>query len=111
MFQFPKVNVFIGHESLFRRYYIQNVKDGIQIQVYNINNENVNHSSQFISVKVKKNVRKSQALFRENLRKLRLKQNESFLFKKKCSVIQSLHLYTGGALLCNAFWTQQDFHD
>jgi len=39
---------------MFRRYCIQNVKDGIQIQVYNIINESVNHSSQFILVKVKK---------------------------------------------------------
>ena len=33
---------------------MQNVKDGIQIQLYNINNESVNLYSQFISVKVKK---------------------------------------------------------
>ena len=33
---------------------MQNVKDGIQIQVYDINNESVSHFSQFISVKVKK---------------------------------------------------------
>ena len=55
----------------------------MQIQVYNINNECVNHSSQFISVKVKKNLRKSEAQFREKLRKLRLKQNNDFLIKKK----------------------------
>ena len=47
-----------------------------KIQVYTINNESVNHSSQFISVKIKKNLRKSQAQFREKLRKLRLRQNE-----------------------------------
>ena len=68
---------------MFRCYCIQNVKDGIQIQVYNINNESVNHFSQFMSVKVKKNVRKSQAQFREKLRKLRLRQNNDFLIKKK----------------------------
>ena len=38
--------------------------------VYNINNECLTHSSQFISVKVKKNLRKS-----------RLKQNYGFLIK------------------------------
>ena len=65
-----KIKCFIGQKSVFRRYCIQNVKDGIQIQVYNISNESVNHSSQFISVKVKKNLRKSQAQFREMLRKL-----------------------------------------
>jgi len=58
-------------------------KDGIQIQVNNINNESVNHFSQFISVKVKKNLRESQAHFREKLRKLRLRQNNGFLIKKR----------------------------
>ena len=46
--QFPKFSVCIGQKSIFRRYCIQDVKDGIQIQVYNINNESVNHFSQFI---------------------------------------------------------------
>jgi len=67
---------------IFRHYCIQNVKDGILIQVYNNNKESVNHFSQFISVKVKKNLRKSQAQFREKLRKLRLRQNNDFLIKK-----------------------------
>ena len=58
------------------------LKDRIQIQVYNINNENVNYFSQFISVKVKKNVRKSLAQFREKLRKLRLRQNNGFRIKR-----------------------------
>ena len=31
--QFPKVSVFIGQKTIFRRYYIKNVEDGIQIQV------------------------------------------------------------------------------
>jgi len=46
--------VFIGQTSVFRRYCIQNVKDGIQIQVYNIINESVNHFSLFISEKLRK---------------------------------------------------------
>ena len=62
---------------------MQNVKDRIQIQVYNIINESVNDSSQLSSVKVKKNLRKSQAQFREMLRKLRLRQNNDFLIKQK----------------------------
>ena len=66
---------------VFVRYCIQNVKDGIQIQVCNINNESVKHFSQFISVTVEKNLRKSQAQFREKLRKLRLLQNDDFLIK------------------------------
>ena len=74
--------MFIGQKSVFRRYCIQNVIDGIQIQVYNINNESVNHFSQFISVTVKKNLRKSHAQFREKLRKLRLKQNNGSFIKK-----------------------------
>ena len=52
-------------------------------QVYNINNESVGQLSQFISVKVKKNLRKSQAQFRKRLRKLRLRQNDGFLIKKR----------------------------
>ena len=50
---------------------------------YSINNESVSHSSQFISVKVRKNLRKSQAQYLEMLRKLRLRQNNDFLIKKK----------------------------
>ena len=50
--KFPEFSVFIGQRSIFRRYCIQNVYDGIQIRVYNINNEKINHFSQFISVKV-----------------------------------------------------------
>ena len=73
------------------------------MQVYTINKESVDHFSQFISEKVKKNLRKCQAQFREKLRKLRLRQNDGFLIKKrvtrkssicdssenkKCSVVQ-----------------------
>ena len=65
-----------------------NVKDGFQIQVYNIINESVNHSSQFISVKVRKNLRKSHAHFREMQRKLRLRQNNDFLIRQNtCSTL------------------------
>jgi len=46
--------------------------------------ESATHCSQFISAKVKKLLRKSQVEILEKLRKLRLRQNESFLFKKKC---------------------------
>ena len=73
--QFPKYSIFIGQTSIFRRFWIQ-------IQMYNINNESVNHFSQFILAKVKKNLRKSHAQFREKLRKSRLRQNEGFLIKK-----------------------------
>jgi len=44
---------------MFRHYCIHNVKDGIQIQVYNINSECVTHFSQFMSEKVQKNLRTS----------------------------------------------------
>ena len=67
---------------VFCHYCIQNVKDVIQTHVYNIINYSVNHSSQFISVKVKKKLRKSQAQFQEKLRKLRLRQNNDFLITK-----------------------------
>ena len=79
--QFPTFSVFIGQQSVFCRYCMQNVKDGIQIQVYNINNESLNHSSLCISVKVKKNLRKSQVQFLEKFRKLRLMQKDGFLIK------------------------------
>jgi len=59
--------VFYWKKLIFRRYCIQRVKDGIQIQVYNINNESLSRFSQFISVKLKTNLRKSQAQFREKL--------------------------------------------
>ena len=52
-----------------------------------INNESVNHFGQFISVKVKNNLRKSEAQFREKLRKLRLRQNDGFLIKNVRSCI------------------------
>ena len=67
---------------MFHRYCIQNVKDGIQIHVYNCINDSVNHSSQSSSVEVKKNLGKSQAQFQELLRKLRLRQNNDFPIKK-----------------------------
>ena len=81
--QFPKLSVCIGQKSIFRRYCTQNVKDGIQIQVCNVRNEFLTHFSQFISEKVKKNLRKSQAQFREKVRKLRLRKNYGFLIKKR----------------------------
>ena len=52
------------------------------MRVYKITYESVTHFSQFISVKVRKNLRKSQAQFGEKLRKLRLKQHDGFLIKK-----------------------------
>ena len=82
--QFPKLNVFIRQKFIFRHCCIQNFKDGIQIQVCNINKECLSHFSQFISEKVKKHLRKSQAQFREKLRKLRLRQKDGFLIKKTC---------------------------
>ena len=51
-------------------------------------NESINHYSQFISVKAKKNLRKSEAQFREKLRKLRLRQNNDFLIKKTCIALE-----------------------
>ena len=67
---------------MFPRYCIENVEDGIEIQVCNIENERVSQFSQFISVKFKKNLRKFQAQFGEKLRKLRLRQNNCFLITK-----------------------------
>ena len=61
--QFPKSSVFTGQKSVFR-YCFKTFKDGIQIRVYNSDNGNVNHFSQFISIKFEKNLRKSQVQFR-----------------------------------------------
>ena len=66
--QFPKLSIFVGQESIVCHYYIQNVKDGIHIRVHKINKERVTNSSQFISAKVTKIVRKSQPQFREKQR-------------------------------------------
>ena len=44
--QFPKRSVCVGRKSILRHYYIQNVKDGIQIRVYKIKKECVTHFSQ-----------------------------------------------------------------
>ena len=80
---------------MFRSYCIQNVKDEIQVQVYNIDNDIVSHFSQFILVSVKKNLRQFQAQFREKLRKLRLRQNNGFFIKKK----RVNHFLSGGVIL------------
>ena len=61
--QLTKLIVFVGKNSIFRNYYIQNVKDGIHIRVYKINKESVTHSSQFILVNPKQNLKTSQAQF------------------------------------------------
>ena len=60
---------------IVHHYCTQTVKDGMQIQVCNINSERVSYFSQFTSVKVKKDLRKCQAHFREKLRQLMLRQN------------------------------------
>ena len=68
--KFPKFSVFIGQKSIFRHYWIENIKDGIQIQVYNIIIESVYHSSQFISVKVKKNFKKISGTISRKVKKI-----------------------------------------
>ena len=57
------------------------LKDGIQIEVYKIKKERVTHFTNFISVEVKKILRKSQPQFREKLRKSRLRQSDGFLIE------------------------------
>ena len=68
---------FVGQKSIFRHYYIQNVKDRVQFQVYKINKESVMHLNQFISVKVKK----ISGSVSKKLRKLKLWENDDFLIK------------------------------
>ena len=67
-----------------------NVKDGIQFRAYTINNENVTHFRQFISVEVKKILEKSQAQFWEKITKLRLRQNNDFLIRNTCITIYNV---------------------
>ena len=61
--QFPKLTVFLGQKTIFRHDYIQNVKDGIQIQVNKINKDSATNCSLFISVKVEKILRISHPQF------------------------------------------------
>ena len=56
--QFPKLNFFVDHKSILHHYYIQNVKDGIQIRAYEIMKESVTHFSRFILVKTSENFKK-----------------------------------------------------
>ena len=87
--QFPRFSVFIGQKSIFRRYCIQNVKDGIQVQAYNIYYESVNHFSHVISVKFKKNLRKSKAKSREVFHAKAPKRNEAKKISGKVKKIQA----------------------
>ena len=66
--------------------------------MYIIYNERLSNFSQFISVKVKKNLRKSENQFREKLRKLRLRQNDSFLIEKNVCLNWSIYN------LCQKSW-------
>ena len=52
-----------------------------------------------MSEKGKKNVRKSQAQFREKLRKLRLRQNNGFLIIKK----RAFHRMLDSVMQCSYF--------
>ena len=77
---FQNLVFFICQKSIFRRYCIQNVKDGIQIQVYNFNNESVDHFKQFISVKVKK----ISGSISRKVNKMEAQAKSRFPYKKAC---------------------------
>ena len=74
-----QIEVFVGQHSIFRDHYIQNVIEMHKNSGMEDKQENVTHLSQSISLKAKKILRKSQAQFRENLTKLRPRQNDTFL--------------------------------
>ena len=57
--------------------------------------ESVSYFSQFISVKVKKVLRKSQAQLREKLRTLRLRQDDGCLLKK----LPMFRILVGGCIM------------
>ena len=60
-----QIKCFCWHvKSILNHYFIQNVKDGIQFRAHTINKDSVSLYIQFISVKVKKILRK----FYENFR-------------------------------------------
>ena len=67
-----------------------------------------------MSAKVKKNLRKSGAQFRKKLRKLRLRQNNDFLIKKKRVHHRSEALYELQAALLssvNQFSSSDSCHE
>ena len=99
MAQFPKLSVSVGQNSILRRYYTQNIKDGIQIRVYTPELESVTCFSQFISVKVKKVLRTCQAQFGERVRKLQLGQNDGFLRKSMYTTLTSLQFFQSNLFL------------
>ena len=104
--QFSKLNNFIGQKLIFRHYCIQIVKVGIKIRICNINNEFVTHFSQFNLEKVEKNLRKSQAQFREKLRKLRLRQKYVFLYRSMQKINFSpllIYMLSEGLIYRNVF--------
>ena len=78
--QLPKFSIFVGKKSTLRHYYIQNVEDGIQIQVYKANKESVTHFSQFISVKFR-HFENISGLISRKVKQSRLIQNDGFLKK------------------------------
>ena len=49
-----KIKFFADQKPILRHYWIQNVIDGMKVQVYKRNKENVTHISQCISGKGKK---------------------------------------------------------
>ena len=79
--QFLILTVFIGQKSKLFYYYIQSDRNRIQIRVYTKNTESVTHFGQFISVKVKRILRKYQVQFWEELRTLIIRQNDGCLIK------------------------------
>ena len=93
-------------------YFIQNVKDGIQIPVYKINNECVTHFSQFILVKVKENLRKSQVQFRKKLRKIEAQAEWWFSRNWKIvAVEEQVSVHTKDHIPCaEVLWLRDALH-
>ena len=78
-----KFCVFIDQKSIFHLYCFYNVKNGIQLPAYNINKECVNHFSQFISIKVKKNLRKISRSISGKVKKIEVEADRRFSYKKR----------------------------
>ena len=72
--QFPKLNVFVGENSTLRRYYIQNVKERIQILLCKITKERETQVIKFISVEIKK-IEKASSPIEEKEKKIEALEN------------------------------------
>ena len=73
---------FLIKKCVFYRSSIQNVNDGIQIQVYSINKNSVNHFSQFILIKSQEKFKKISGSILGTVKKIDAQAKWRFSYKK-----------------------------